>query len=709
MTFPGYQLGQSLWQKLQRNVRYKLLVLVLIPIVLVIPLAVGGAIYWGHTLTYDQLYIKVNTDLDVSNNVFQRLQDDYQRQLERFAESYAFREAWDKGNKSSVQTQLQQLKKTAGFSYLLFNERDRFTDDTPDPNAYLGRPSRLLKTVLQGNGATGIEVFSHADLMVLDKALANQINLPLLETPYARPTERKVEDRAMMIRTLYPVTDKSGEILAVLDAGVLLNDNFELVDAIRDLVYGPGSLPKDSLGTVTIFLDDVRISTNVPLRPGERALGTRVSEVVNNHVLGRGENWINRAFVVNDWYISGYTPILDVDNKRVGILYAGFLEKPFRTDLWAAIFALILLLLLLLALSMLLSFYSAKSIFSPLERISSVIGNIRSGKQARVGTVKSEDEIAELAHEFDSLLDLLQQRNQEVESWAGELESKVERRTDELMRKNTDLSQSINMLSQTRRKLVVAEKLAALGELTAGVAHEINNPTAVMLGNMDLLAAELGENAKPVQGEIDLIIEQIYRIQEILDNLLRYARPGTFSSQLETVDVNVVVKQTFQLIEHLRKDKQFELNADYQATESIEINAHELQQVLVNLIRNAVHAIANQGGRICVNTRDWEGKGVAIDVKDNGVGIPDDQADKIFNPFFTTKRQADNEGTGLGLTLSYSLMNRYGGNISLQSTEGEGTTFTIWLLHKPKMIEGEQELIDTLFEIEQSHTKAIGE
>jgi len=96
-------------------------------------------------------------------------------------------------------------------------------------------------------------------------------------------------------------------------------------------------------------------------------------------------------------------------------------------------------------------------------------------------------------------------------------------------------------------------------------------------------------------------------------------------------------------------------------------------------------------------------------VKDNGVGIPDDQTDKIFNPFFTTKKQEDNEGTGLGLTLSYSLMHRYGGNISLKSKQGEGTTFSIWLLHKPKMIEDEQELIDKLFEIEQLHSNATGD
>ena len=701
MKLPKRLRPKYLLNKLQRNVRYKLLLLVLIPIVLVIPLAVGGAIYWGHNLTYDQLYIKVNTDLSVSNNIFQRLQDDYERQLERFAESYVFREAWTKNNKASIHSQLNQLKEEAGFSYLTFHEAFRYVGQSQTKQLSLGRPSKLQKQALDGEAATGIEIFNQEELSAISDALAKQVYLPLLDTPYAAPTEREIEDRAMMIRTLYPVKDTKGKVWAVLDAGILLNGDFKLVDAIRDLVYGPGSLPKDSLGTVTIFLDDVRISTNVPLRPGERALGTRVSEAVRNQVLERGENWINRAFVVNDWYISGYAPIHDVDGKRVGILYAGYLETPFRNGLWLAIFALIMLLVLLLALSMLLSFHSAKSIFSPLERLSRVIRQVRRGDQARVGTIKSRDEIAELAREFDSLLDLLQQRNQEVNSWANELESKVERRTNELSRRNDDLSRTIQILSQTRRKLVVAEKLAALGELTAGVAHEINNPAAVILGNMDMLSAVLGEDAKPVQQEINLVIEQIYRIQEILNNLLQYARPGTYSANLERVDVNNVVQQTFQLVEHLSKNKRYSLEANYQATQLVEINAHELQQVLVNLIRNAVQSIQDKTGCIKVSTRDWLEKGVIIDVTDNGAGIPDNKIDKIFNPFFTTKQQVGSEGTGLGLSLSYSLIHRYGGNITVSSRPGEGATFTIWLLLKPKMIEDEQELIEQLFEIEQ--------
>jgi two-component system NtrC family sensor kinase len=491
-----------------------------------------------------------------------------------------------------------------------------------------------------------------------------------------------------------------GKVWAVLDAGVLLNANFELVDTIRDLVYGEGSLPQGSLGTVTLFLDDVRISTNVPLHPGERALGTRVSAVVHEQVLGHGENWVDRAFVVNDWYISAYSPLYSSAGERVGILYAGYLETPLRQDLWRTVLALILLVLGVLAVALWLMLREASSIFNPLERISRVIGAVREGDQQRVGAVNSQDEIAELAHEFDALLDLLQQRNQEVQAWAAELEHKVAERTGELTRRNADLSRTIAVLSQTRRKLVVAEKLAAMGELTAGMAHEINNPAAVILGNMDMLSATLGDAARPVQREIDLVIEQIYRMQAILNNLLQYARPDDYSGALERVDVNEVVEKTFRLVEHLRKQKVFRLEADYQARQTVEMNAHELQQVLINLIRNAIYALPERDGEIRVTTEDWVGKGVKISVADNGAGIADEQLDKIFNPFYTTKKQA--EGTGLGLSLSYSLIHRYGGNITVSSRPGKGAVFTVWLLLKPKMLEDERELVEQLVEIERA-------
>jgi len=681
----------------RETVRYKLLVLVLFPILLVMPIVLALAIYWGAKITYDQLFIKVNTDLTVADDIFGRIREDYLNRLGRLAESYVFRTALDADQADSIQQQLSELKTATGFTYLHVVDisGNRLYEENPTGHS---RSSSLLLKAAQGIPVVGVEIFSASDLAAEDSFLARNNELQLLETPRARPTDRTVEDRGMMIRAIYPVKLASGKIVALLDGGVLLNGNFDFVDTIRDLVYGPGSLLEGSIGTVTVFLDDVRITTNVPLRPGERALGTRVSDEVRSRVLGQGEVWIDRAFVVNDWYISAYEPILDDTGKRVGMLYSGYLEAPYRTSLWRALAVLVLMFLILMLLSSIVAIRGAKSIFKPLESMTKVVHATRSGQAQRIGQVDSRDEIGELAREFDVMLDLLEERSRQVRDWADQLEDKVAERTAELQRKNADLLRTIRVLRETRQQLVVAEKLAALGELTAGVAHEINNPTQVMLGNLDVITAQLGPALRPVQNEIDLVIEQIYRIQEIINNLLQYARPNEFAGYMTEVDVNMLVSDTLKLVQHMRKEATFSIKLDLQASNHVKINQQELQQVLVNLIVNAIHAIQDRNGKILIMSRDWDDRGVMICVKDDGVGMDEEQLGRIFNPFYSTKGQG--EGSGLGLSVSYGLIRRYGGNISVKSTPGEGAEFTIWLLSEPELIEDEATITEQLHAIE---------
>ncbi len=125
-------------------------------------------------------------------------------------------------------------------------------------------------------------------------------------------------------------------------SGILLNRNLEVNDTINALVYREASLPEGSQGTATLFIDDVRVSTNVRLFEGRRALGTRVSAAVRQLVLEQGQVWLDRAFVVNDWYISGYVPLADISGNRIGMLYTGFLEAPFTAQRNAKILTLIL-------------------------------------------------------------------------------------------------------------------------------------------------------------------------------------------------------------------------------------------------------------------------------------------------------------------------------------------------------------------------------
>ncbi|CAA6821860.1 MAG: Signal transduction histidine kinase [uncultured Thiotrichaceae bacterium] len=682
------------------TLRYKLLVLVLFPILLVMPIALITAVNWSKNYGYEQLFIKVKTDLSVSHDIFERIQQDYLNKLVSLAESYTFRSALEADNRQGYNQQVTQLREDAGFSFLKVLP----INGSETPVLKTQRNSVALLSALQGKPSAGIEIYSMQELQHESPALAKRVHLPLVETPRARPSDKSIEDRGMVIRTLYPIKNASHQVIALVDGGVLLNGNFDFVDAIRDLVYAKGNLPEGSIGTVTVFLDDVRINTNVPLNVGERALGTRASNEVRTQVLDNGDDWIDRAFVVNDWYISSYEAISDVDGKRVGMLYAGFLEAPFRTKLWQALWVLILMFLGLMLLSAWVAFIGAKSIFRPIETMSEVIEATQKGQPERVGAVASKDEIGVLAKELDAMLDLLEHREQEIQNSADQLENKVIKRTAELQRKNDDLRRTIQLLRETRQQLVIAEKLAALGELTAGVAHEINNPIAVILGSLDIITSELGKAAEPVKEEIDIAIQQVYRIKDIINNLLQYARPDEYAGYLGVININELIEDSLKLVKHLQKDNNFTITLDLQATEFVEINAQECQQVIVNLIVNAIHALPEaesgnaQKGQIIIRTRNWNNKGVMLGVKDNGSGIPKDKQGQIFNPFYSTK--SPGKGTGLGLSVSYSLIRRYGGNITVESEEGKGAEFGVWILAEPKIMEDEETIAEQLQGIE---------
>ncbi|WP_419902022.1 sensor histidine kinase [Kiloniella sp.] len=228
-------------------------------------------------------------------------------------------------------------------------------------------------------------------------------------------------------------------------------------------------------------------------------------------------------------------------------------------------------------------------------------------------------------------------------------------------------------MKRTREQLVAKEKLAAIGELTAGIAHEINNPTAVILGNMDLITDELGENASLVEGETRLIIQQVYRIRAIINNLLQYSRPSDFQNHAMPVDVNQVIRDTLVLVQHDLERKEVELKLDLRSTNWVGGNHQQYQQVLINLIVNAMNALSDNG-TITLRTRDWKNKGVLLAVHDNGCGIEPSVLPRIFDPFFTQT----NSGTGLGLSVSYGILQRFEAEIEVRSRVGVGSCFYIW-------------------------------
>ncbi len=674
-------LAQRLWRA--HSIRTKLLALALLPLFAVLPVSIAVLVYFGGS-SYDRLLnVKVQSDLAVAHSYFDRVKEALGRGVEALANSAQLERSYARhgqGDGAGLAQLLAHAQRDLGLDFLLLYDAGGqlvASSGTRAPQSLLDW--KVTREARSGKAATAIDIFSAEQLAQFDTALAERALTPFIATENAAPTARAAESRGMVIHAAAPLRDASGAVRAVVVGGSLLNKNLDFVDGLNEIVYPEGALPFGSQGTATLFLDDVRVATNVRLFEGARAIGTRVSQAVRQAVLGEGRTWLDSAFVVNDWYVSAYEPVLDGDGQRVGMLYVGYLEKPFRRVKQTTLAIIIGVFLLAMGGATLISLHWARGIFKPIERMHGTMSAAEGGDdRARVGSVPQGDEIGELAAHLDRLLDQLQAQKLALRQWGEELDQRVAERTREL-------AQALDELRTTQRQLVTSEKLAAVGQLTAGVAHEINNPIAVIQGNIEVLADILGAQADPVREEIRLIRGQVHRIRLIVTKLLQFARPAEFAGYLQQVDASQVVQDSLVLVGHQMKKANVAVVEDFHATQPLTINPSELQQVLINLMVNALQAMPG-GGTLTLSTHDWledgTSVGVRIDVADSGAGIAPEVLAHIFNPFFTTKKA---EGTGLGLWVSLGLVERYGGRISADSTPGLGATFTVWLLREPEM------------------------
>ncbi|MEZ9140105.1 MULTISPECIES: cache domain-containing protein [unclassified Shewanella] len=677
------------WQQMQAKVRYRILILTLLPILLTLISLVFITIYWNISYTGKQLFMKVKADLTVATNTLEQVQKQQEIQLLNVSKSWDFQNAFlevDKGNQSELAALNRYLKQQKDILQLDVLRLIRLEEANADPDL------RQMLPRVENKALSGLMVLSAKRLDRLDPSLAKLARVPLSATMRAEEPTKIAETRGMLSRTLLPIADESGQVSWYLDGATLFNRDTVIVDHIRDLVYDKGTLPERSIGTVTIFLDNARISTNVPMdmfSPNKdlqsRALGTLVSEEVRQKVLVDGTPWVDRAFVLNDWFISGYSPLEDVRGKRIGMIYTGFSEAPFIHTYILNIIELGTILMLVLLVSGFLVYRGANSLLEPIERIHHVVKAVQSGRDLRIGELglDRDNELSNLAEQFDHMLDLLQRRNLQIQSAAEQLEVKVEERTRSLQDKTEELQRNVALLNETRQQLVTNEKLTALGELTAGIAHEINNPTAVILGNMELMKYELGPNANVVEEEIELVIQQVGRISTIIRSLLQYSRPGEFNAPLEMHQVQSVIEEVLVLVRHSIEKQKVELIQQVNTTAEVQVNRPQVIQVLINLVVNAAHAIESKG-KIWIRADDWRENGnvvgVKVEVEDEGVGIAPERLSRIFDPFYTTRK----DGTGLGLSLSYGIIKRIGGTIEVKSTLGKGTVFSIGIYNKAK-------------------------
>jgi signal transduction histidine kinase len=247
----------------------------------------------------------------------------------------------------------------------------------------------------------------------------------------------------------------------------------------------------------------------------------------------------------------------------------------------------------------------------------------------------------------------------------------------ELQQTQQELQARISAQMEAEARLIQAAKLAAVGEMAAGVAHELNNPLTTVVGFTELALDELPVDS-PIRQDLDLVLQEARRARSVVRRLLDFARQSETSRV--RADINEIVDDVMMLTKHLMHTSHVEAEIRLgQNLPWVLVDRNQIKQVVINLVNNALYAMP-VGGHLVVETaeqtrysRGW----ITLTVRDTGEGIPPENLERIFEPFFTTR--ADHGGTGLGLSVTYGIVTDHAGMIEVESTVKQGSTFTVWL------------------------------
>jgi len=328
------------------------------------------------------------------------------------------------------------------------------------------------------------------------------------------------------------------------------------------------------------------------------------------------------------------------------------------------IFSAILLFVTIIGVS--LSAWLGSSLARPIKAVEEGARLLALGEHIPDIVVGGHDEISVMAEEFNIMKHRLIEREAEIMLLNRTLEEKVTERTAQLDEKN-------QWLLVAQQELARAERLVGIGILASGVAHEINNPLAIIRGNAELL--EMSERLDDSdQSEVATIIRQVGRVERIVSNLLTFARAK--KKVIRPLHMEALLDDILDQIGHQIPLETYRIERKYQISgHSVEGDEDQLRQVFTNLIVNGLQAIETEGTLTVSTALDREGTLYSVTIADNGPGISADIRGRLFTPFFSTKPQ----GTGLGLAVSYGIVTDHGGDIRVESDPGQGAAFTVML------------------------------
>ncbi|MDD5730053.1 MAG: cache domain-containing protein [Candidatus Omnitrophica bacterium] len=525
---------------------------------------------------------------------------------------------------------LQDLKKKIGLDYLYVINREQAA----------GVKNEIVKQAFEGRPSGGSRIIGRDELKKMGNELFQRANIEIRFTPKAIPTELKVLDSAMAIEYALPMFDRTGAVSEVLYGGEIINRDFTLVDKIHDLVFENRLYASKPIGTVTIFQGDVRIATNVLDRSGNRAIGTRVSEKVYDTVVKNGRTWLDRAFVVTDWYLTSYEPIKDINGNIIGILYVGILEKPFNDMTRNVLLGFFAIILCVAVLAVILAFVLADSISKPLTEMLDATAKISGGKlEHKVRTKTKTRELNELAEAFNDMAGKLNERDRSLK--------------------------------------VSNDKLAALNksylELIGFVAHELKGIlSSTILNAYSVRDGFLGMINFKQRKALDSVARSLDYFASTIRNFLDLStieKEELLAKKEELLLKEDILDASVEAFSREASEKGFEVVNNVTSGVKIKGDRNLLQIAVNNLLGNALK-YGLKGGRVVISARD-NGDKIDIEVYNDGRPISEQEKEKLFRKFSRlenpeTKKE---KGTGLGLFITREIINKHGGDLRVEARE----------------------------------------
>lgn len=532
---------------------------------------------------------------------------------------------------------IEALKKKLNVHYVRYVTREEFGSL---------RSEIARAAVKKGDpaGVGGTRLIGAEELATLGD-FPGEAPIEIKPTPKARPTDRKRVDSVMAKEYAVPLLDGQGQVAAVLYGGRAINRDDTFVDHVREMVYGAGMYKDKPVGTVTIFLDDVRIATNVQDENGQRAIGTRVSEEVYRAVVEQGRTWHERAFVVTDYYKSAYEPIRNIEGHIIGILYVGTLEQPF-VDIAREMMQFFLLLVAAVSvIAVLFSFVLAGTISKPLIEVVHASECLASGDWGyQVKGNSSIREINSMAEAFNAM--------------------------------------SLGLKEREESLRVSNEKLAAMNksyiDLIGFVAHELKGILASAVMNAYAVRdGYLGLINFKQRKAMDSVTRNMDYLDATVKKFLSLGRVERGELPVNKTQLNLK-KDVFDVsigsLAPMAAKKNLKIANEVGPDVVVNADSDLMQIVANNLVSNAIK-YSPDAGEIKITARQVNGM-VEVDVYNDSTPLSEEQRAKLFQKFsrLDNPQTRKVKGTGLGLYITKQIVEKHGGRITVEPRE-HGNSF----------------------------------